>query len=288
MTQRSIPRLLLAAAILLFGAVARSAPIEETLPGGIVANADFRPGEPGRPAVLVLHGFMTTHRFGTVQTLVGDLAAKGYTVLAPTLSLDIPDREETLPCDAIHTHRFGDDLAELDWWVDWLADRGHASIVLVGHSTGSLHELAYVANQPHPAVKLVVGTSLAYIEQLPAPGIEAKHRRAREKRAADDRSLDNYSLVFCRDNFRAPASVYLSYVRWDREHLLDQLSETRVPLEVIMAGNDQRFGQDWRDALADHGASIHVVEGANHFFDDMYEFELLDTLDRCLAKHGLD
>ena len=97
-----------------------------------------------KPAVLLLHGFLQTRDFPTVATLARGLRDAGYPVLSPTLSLNIPNRSQSLACEAIHRHSLDDDIGEIARWVDWLKSHGHRSIVLIGHSFGSLQLLAYL------------------------------------------------------------------------------------------------------------------------------------------------
>ena len=39
----------------------RAKPVEPTLSGKLVAEADYRKGDAGKPAVILLHGFLQTH-----------------------------------------------------------------------------------------------------------------------------------------------------------------------------------------------------------------------------------
>ena len=124
------------------------------------ASAEYLVGERNKPAVLLLHGFLQTREFPTVATLARGLHDAGYTVLSPTLSLNIPNRKQSLACEAVHRHSLDDDVAEIGRWVNWLKSRGHRAIVLLGHSFGSLQLLAYLSAKPDAAVKGYIGTSL--------------------------------------------------------------------------------------------------------------------------------
>ena len=125
---------------------------------GIPASAEYLPGQRDKPAVLLLHGFLQTRAFPTVATLARGLHDAGYSVLSPTLSLGIPNREKSLACEAVHTHSLNDDVMEITRWVTWLKSQGHRSIVLVGHSFGSMQLLAYLTVAPDAAVKAYIGT----------------------------------------------------------------------------------------------------------------------------------
>src|SRR5512134_1452298 len=96
--------LLLCLLISVFPSVAGAVVVQQDMRPGIPANAEYLIGERSKPAVLLLHGFLQTREFATVATLARDLQDEGYTVLAPTLSLSIPNRERSLACEAVHRH----------------------------------------------------------------------------------------------------------------------------------------------------------------------------------------
>ena len=102
------------------------------------ANADFRPGDKNKPAVFLLHGFMSTHNLNIIQVIAEELEDQGYTVLAPTLSLNINNRQSGINCDAVHTHTMESDVIEIGKWIDWLKNKGHNDIIMTGFSTGAL------------------------------------------------------------------------------------------------------------------------------------------------------
>jgi hypothetical protein len=99
-------------------------PVEAKLPNGIIATADFRTGQPARPAVLLLHGFLQTRHSPPMSSLANTLADQGYTVLTPTLTLGINRRAKSLACEAVHTHDLESDVGEIGFWVDWLTGKG--------------------------------------------------------------------------------------------------------------------------------------------------------------------
>ena len=87
--------------------------VSHTLDNGTTTLADYRKGDENKPAFLLLHGFLQTHNFSTIQSMADELADTGYTVLAPTLSHGVDNRNQSIACDALHTHKFGT-LLDLD------------------------------------------------------------------------------------------------------------------------------------------------------------------------------
>lgn len=126
----------------------------------ISASAEYLAGQRDKPAVLLLHGFLQTREFPTVAALAQGLHDAGPAVLSPTLGLGIPNRRQSLACEAVHRHSLDDDVSEIARGVGWLKSRGHRSIVLAGHSFGSLQLLAYLNAQPDKTIKAYIGASL--------------------------------------------------------------------------------------------------------------------------------
>ena len=249
---------------------------------GIPASAEYLTGQPDKPAVLLLHGFLQTRTFPTVATLARGLNDAGYSVLSPTLSLGIPNREKSLACEAVHTHGLDDDVAEIARWVTWLKSRGHRSIVLLGHSFGSMQLLAYLAARPDPAVKAYIGTSLveAQVGDTARGPLIARLERQVQRR---DRTLVNQPLSFCRNYLSAPEAL-LSYVRWDAARTLTALKQAPVGTRLIMGSADAMLGRNWIRSLEDLQTPMVVVQGANHFMDGEHEFDLLEHSLEFLAR----
>jgi pimeloyl-ACP methyl ester carboxylesterase len=258
------------------GAVAADETV--TLPSGHVATAEYRPGHNGKPAILVLHGFLSTRNFLTVSNLTNALAEGGYAVLAPNLSLGVDAREVSLACEAIHPHTLSDDLAEINYWIEWLVKRGHREVVLVGHSFGSLHGLLYTVEYKNPVVKKLIATSLVDMESEIGEAVsQAQIKKARELVAKNDNSLGEYQVSYCK-KYVAPPKAFLSYGVWSKQRILQAISKTPVAVEVILGSNDTRMGHGWPDMLRKSGVKLQVIAGANHFFNDEQEFDLLDSV----------
>lgn len=262
-----------------------AAEISETLPNGVKVTADYRTAVAANaPALLILHGFLVTHNFPTVQALAAEFSGKGYRVLAPSLSLGISGRRAGLACESIHTHTEAQDVAEIGFWVDWLARQGTGPIVLVGHSFGSAQLLNYMMQSPSPRVAGLVAISMSYVGAQGESLEPIELTRAQSMRTANDASLGRYHLIYCRGNYTATAESYLGYASMGRAEMLVRMRANRLPLKVIMGGGDQRFGVDWVKDMQAVGVQVSVVPGASHFFDGTSEFDLLDAVANTLAE----
>lgn len=275
-------RLLLLSLLCFILPATQAAVVTQTARPGITVDANYLPGAQNKPAVLLVHGFLQTRTFSTVAMLADRLHDAGYTVLTPTLSLNIPLRKQSLPCEAIHRHGLDEDVAEIALWVRWLKAQGHSHIVLFGHSFGSLQLLAYLSAQPDPAVKAYIGTSLIEA-QIGSTDRRALIAQLEERLRHNQRDLVNQSLSFCRKYTSTPEGL-LSYVRWDQTRTLTALKQAPVRTLLIMGDSDNVLGHNWLKALQHIRTRIVVVKGANHFMDGEHEFDLLDRTLEFLAS----
>jgi pimeloyl-ACP methyl ester carboxylesterase len=245
--------------------------------GKLTARAEYRAGKPDKPAVLMLHGFLQTHEFPTTQRLANDLASEGYTVLAPTLSLNIPNRRQSLSCEAIHTHTLDNAVRELQAWVDWLKKK-RKPLVLIGHSFGSVHLLAYLQAHPDPALRKLIGVSI--IEGRLYSGEQKREQIVRQLRSmsrSQHPTMIRQQFTFCKQLQGTPQSL-LSYLEWSPERILSTINQVQVPMTFIVGSEDDLFGPDWIDRLRLTRAKVVVIQGADHFMDGEHEFTLLDDV----------
>ena len=156
-----------------FGSVC-AAPITVSGINDYVLNADFREGEPGKPAVVLLHGFMATNNLNVIQFMAAELESNGYTVLAPTLSLNINNRREGINCEAVHTHTMESDVQEISWWISWLKNKGYKDVVMAGFSTGGLQAAILLSGGDLNVIRKAILVSPAYLAGAPFSQQEEK------------------------------------------------------------------------------------------------------------------
>lgn len=269
-------RVIAALALAALNLAAHAATIEMRLSPQLVATADYQAGESSKPAVIILHGFLQTRDFPTVARLAQGIAEQGYTVLTPTLSLGVPKRNQSLACEALHNHSFEGDIAELGRWENWLKQRGHKAVVVIGHSFGSLQALAYAA-LPASSVSKVIALSLVDTREVSSRSNVETLREAGRRIQEKDNSLFRPAFGFCKE-FPTTAANFVSYARWDRSKILRLVRSARQATYIIMGSEDSRMGADWPEKLRAQGANVNIINGANHFFDDQHEFDLLEAV----------
>lgn len=278
----ALPACLVWALLFLIPATSHGSIVDAKLASGKVATANYHEGAKNQVAVLALHGFLQTRTFPTVASIVETASIAGYTTLAPTLTLGISRRNQSLPCEAVHMHSLDEDVAEVAFWVRWLTKKGHTRIVLVGHSYGNLQVLTYMRRNPASAVKQLLLISLSDVEVKQSAGQRtALAQGLRERLAQDSKGLVGAAVGHCK-NYVSPPAKLLSYLSITRDSILEALAQSTVPVEVIMGSKDDRMGPDWVEKLKTRGIAVHVVPGASHFFDNQYEFDLQEAVLRAL------
>jgi pimeloyl-ACP methyl ester carboxylesterase len=236
----------------------------------VSATADFRPGKTGKPAVLILHGFLQTRNFGIVRSLADALADAGYTVLSPTLSLGISYRKSSLNCEALHLHDMSGDIQEIQQWVQWLRSRGYARIFGIGHSIGATQLLAWSERHSNSDFSLI-GISLASTAPFKSP---AQGATPLQRKPAKE--LLHAPLSFC-EKYTSPADKYVSYIEWDEKKILAAIHSGKTRTHVILGSADSYLPENWTLKLAKAGARTLVIKDANHFMEGTQEFDMLEA-----------
>ena len=250
-------------------------------PLNLTAQANYHEGDNDKPALLIMHGFLTTNQFHTIRTMAKNFKDEGYTVLAPTLTLGVNLRKQSLKCDDLHNHTLENDVIEIESWIKWLESQGKKEIVVIGHSTGSHELLALLNKEAHPTIKLAIFTSLFYLNGPELGTLQSDLEYAQQALSTSDLKPHKYSFLFCKNNYFATPQSYLSYHSITRKYVLDALSALTIPHYTIMGGADRRYqlvGENWLDQLKQSGTNLITVEGANHFFSSEHEFDLQDLL----------
>jgi dienelactone hydrolase len=244
--------------------------VEISVSDKVSATADFRPGEAGKPTILVLHGFLQTREFGIVKSLADTLADAGYTVLSPTLSLGISYRKNSLNCEALHLQGMDEDIEEIQQWMQWLHTRGYAKVVGIGHSFGATQLLAWRERYQDKDFNLI-GISMVSSSPL---SLSSDQKTKIQNQT--DNELMHAPLSFC-DIYTAPERKYTSYYKWNEKKILAALTASGSRTDIILGSEDKYLPPKWENQLAKAGARIHLIKGANHFMDGTEEFDMLDT-----------
>lgn len=258
--------------------------IEKKLSNGQIITAEFNKGDPSQPAIFLLHGFLQTREAHTVERIYNSLIDNDFTVLSPTLSLGISHRELSLACEAIHSHTIQSDAAEIELWSRWLHKKTGKKVILIGHSAGSVVELSYLNDYPHKHVDQGIFISLGYFGSAPGSNeTVADGKRATQNIKQGKKSLAKYGLSYCKE-YVTTAENYLSYYQWQPEKILTSMKKLKIPITIIIGGDDKRITKDWSKSMKESHIKTLVVKGAGHFFDEEYEFDLHDIIEDILSE----
>ena len=267
---------------------AHAAIVTETLPNGHTVTAEYKAGNPNKPAIIVLHGFLQTYSFLATHNIIEGIASLEHPILAPNLSLGVPNRKKSLQCDAVHQHTLANDLEEIDFWRNWLKLKGIRDIIFVGHSWGSQHALAYLNKSNTQANVLGVIAISLISAHINKPNAEFQLQKLKLSDDGDTNKLYQFELSFCQ-NYTSTVKSFLSYAEWNEIKLIsaiDYVSNAKIPLFAILGSADKRL--KGREALLaeleQKGVKISIVEGANHFFSADHEFDLIDELEDVLEQ----
>jgi len=259
--------------------------IEMDVSPGVIATANYHQGESNMPAIFLMHGFLQTRNFFTIARLFDTLSNAGYTVLAPTLSLGLNRRAQSLPCESIHTNSIDDDIAEINQWVDWLSSRSGQPVILMGHSMGANKLLAFVDQNKAAKISHMVLISLAPI----GPGWAANNANTKDLERAQNaiftkkEGLDEYGIAFCKKYVTTPANI-LSFYGWTFNRVRSAIIDQNHPIYIILGAEDNLIDLSGISSLESSKVKVDFIEGAGHFFDKEFEFELHDAIENYLSE----
>jgi len=291
--------LLFALGLFLLGAVqAQEVKLQQ---GGLTLNANLDKvagNWPQGPVVLITHGTLAHRGMEIISALQEMLTERGISSLAINLSLGLNDRPASMyPCEIPHTHKHTDAVEEIALWVGWLKRQGAERIALLGHSRGGNQVARYMVAHPDPAVEKVFLVAPATWD----PGHEEKGYKRRYNKALmpilkqaksmvaagkGKELMRGVDFIYCKET-SATAEAFVSYYdtdeRMDTPHLVPRI---KVPVVVFAGSEDQvvkgLIGK--MEPIADgERVRLMVIDGADHFFRDLFSEDIADTLAEALG-----
>lgn len=245
-------------------------------------NAEYWKGGQDKPAVLIAHGFLQTSQFYTVRRLATGLADEGFTVLTPTLSLGVSDRRGSLGCDDLQLHTMTQSADEIAQWVGWLQERGHEEVHIIGHSTGGTVTASLLERKQAADLPVLKGAILLSVAGWDERNVEPYLVKAREDNNQAPGVPQKYALAHCSAYLTLPA-YFLDYGHWTRGRVLETIDQVDVPSTLIIGSEDHRLSDRLKVELGKRD-DVRSIQGANHFFDDEFEFAVLDEVLDILNK----
>jgi pimeloyl-ACP methyl ester carboxylesterase len=284
--------------LLMFAVAADSLGEEIQLPmGGLVLNANLeRAGKEGwtdGPVILMTHGTLAHGGMEIMRGLQAMFRDRGVSSLAINLSLGLNERRGMYDCATPHVHEHTDAVAEIGAWVEWIEGQGVSEVALLGHSRGGNQVARFAAQRHDPKIKAVIlvapsiwreESALAdhrkrYGKEL-GPALERARALVRDGKG--DTLMEGVNFLYC-ENTRVSAAAFLSYYepdpRMDTPRLIPHVD---VPVLVFAGSEDTTIGPgliEEVEPLADGDrVRLVVIEGADHFFRDLYSEDIADAV----------
>ena len=265
---------------------------------GRVLNAWFTEVEHSKATILMLHGTLAHANMEIMSTLAEVFAEYGFETLRISLSLGLDDRYGMLSCDLPQRHKHTDAVTELAVWSGWLEDQGRHSFLLLGHSRGTNQVARYVTTTGlhlptgvilvAPPVWDPVAMSDGYAKRA-GQSLEPLVATARElsESGRGDEMLVDVVFLHCVEA-QVTAETFLSYYAsepgFDTLKLIDR---SRVPV-IIFAGTEDPLTNGLQPAVAAMEGAEAVeyvtIDGADHFFRDLYAYDLVEAVEAWLAE----
>lgn len=247
--------------------------------------------------VVVLHGTFAHNQMEIIQTLGELLGDEGYSTLAINLSFGMDKRPSAmLDCNIEHQHTHEGALSELKAWFAWLEQQQASKAALLGHSRGG-NQATWFAVEENPVLleKLIAVAPMTWDAEQAATDYTQRYNKPlsevlaeARKLVAGDRGeipLTVPGLLYC-ENAKASAESIYSYYRDEaNKHTPSLLPQLEKPTLVVLGSADEVV-QDLPAELAklqQENLSTVTVDGADHFFRDLYAEEVVEAIVEFLA-----
>jgi pimeloyl-ACP methyl ester carboxylesterase len=252
------------------------------------ANLELPPDKTASDGVVMLvHGTLSWYGQETIAAMQKNLKAHGIGSLAITLSLGVDDRQRARRCDVMHDYALAGARREIGLWLEWLAGQKASHVDLMGFSRGGA-QVAAIAPEL-PTVRRVVLLAPAFATSLEQADIYQRafgHPLQPEIAEARKSPLQSRTVDFltCK---QAPV-LNATFLDGYAELPPRLAARTGKPTLVIVAGKDEVV-PDLAKKLPSDVKPV-VIDGASHFFLDLYGEEAADvaakflTRDQAMAK----
>jgi pimeloyl-ACP methyl ester carboxylesterase len=255
-------------------------------------DADWQQG----PVVLMTHGTLAHGGMEIMQTLQSALQERGISSLSMTLSLGLDNRSGMYDCAVPHTHLHTDAVGEIGAWLGWLQGQGVEKVALLGHSRGGNQSARFAAEHPDaPLDAVILIAPQTWSEAAAVQAYDKRFGKALEPQLERARLLDSegrgaemlkpVDFIYCAET-SATAAAFLSYhapdPRMDTPRLIPDI---KAPV-LVVAGSEDDVIEGLVEAvqpMADgERVNLIVLDGADHFFRDLYAEEIADEVQTLL------
>ncbi|MCU7940946.1 MAG: hypothetical protein KZQ74_03685 [gamma proteobacterium symbiont of Bathyaustriella thionipta] len=108
-------------------------------------------------------------------------------------------------------------------------------------------------------------------------------KKAQQLISQKNNSLNIFELLYCK-KYPTSAQNFLSYSQFSKEKISEHLKKITIKKSLILGTKDKIINQQWNMGLSQYNIDIIVIDGADHFFDYEYEFDLFDSVENILLN----
>jgi alpha/beta superfamily hydrolase len=243
---------------------------------------------------LIVHGARSYKGMEIIQSLTSRLHSEGYDVLTINLSYGIDKREDKfLDCNIKHNHNEHQSVKEIVKWYKYLENKGYKKINFIGHSRGAYNvvQALSIINKATvnsyllaPTIDTYIGTKEYYENELNIPYKDI---------ISDNKNYyikDKYGLInflFC-ENVNVSAKTFRSYLDFSNNKdlypftfdMIELLNDSKSQTIVFSGTEDEILEDTYKKYDLINNANIRtvIVDGAGHFFRDLYLDEVIDVI----------
>ncbi len=288
MRQRHVFFLLISALLLSVATLAEPVQInlaERKLNGNLIAAEDRQ-----KTAFLILHGTWAHAAMELPAALQSLLEDEGYASLAITLSLGVNDRQGFFDCQSPVVQGHQAAIDELHAWYLFLREQGYAKVVLIAHSRGGAQAALY--QQAYPQDQLAALVLIAPMSWQKNVEVRAYHDKynvnlndlltqAEQYRQERKALFTAPGILYCEKTPVSPPAFISYYSVLPEKNTPALLADTAIPTIVYLGLEDPlsiSFAKQQGLFVNKKNITLVNIDGADHFFRDLYADELIEDL----------
>jgi len=248
------------------------------------------------PLVLIVHGTLAHNGMEIIASLQELLADEELNSLAINLSLGIDDRHGAYDCAVPHQHQHQDASGEIAAWVDWLKAQGVEQILLTGHSRGGSQVAAYSQQADDAIIGQVLIAPMTWSPEYAAKTYQRSYQTSllEQVKVANAQDKNDWmpaatSFIYCKDAPQVKAASFLSYYQPAQTlNTPDLILDGGLPT-VLFAGSEDQVVKDLPQQMQTRqlaNLEFIVVDGADHYFRDLYADELVEAMLELIESAG--
>lgn len=235
---------------------------------------------------LLVHGTWGHGEMEIISGIQSRLDELGENSLALTLSLGLDNRRGFLGCSESIVARHDAAIEEIRQWVEFSSDKW-TKIIIVGHSRGGNQVALYNQTDVDPSVKkLVLIAPMTWSKTQTELQYKSRFGHDLPALIAQARTypLDSFfqaGLINC-DSNEVSAGSFLSYYSESPNKNTPQLLENIERPTLLFLGSEDELSKKYLDQkqgyLTSEWISEITIDGAGHFFMDLYLDELVESM----------